>query len=54
VVARKHCTDEKHYPDAELEEDNHIGVAWSAVPRRAFAHCIASMRAAALGPLIPG
>jgi hypothetical protein len=54
VVARKHCTDEKRYPDAELEEDNHIGVVWSALPRKAFVHCIASVRAAALGPLIPG
>jgi hypothetical protein len=52
--ARKYCDDEKRYPDAELEEDNHIGVVWSRRSKEAFVHCIASVRAAALGPLIPG
>jgi hypothetical protein len=43
--AREHCTDEKRYPHADLEEHNHIDVAWSRHSKKAFVHCIASVRA---------
>jgi hypothetical protein len=43
--AREHCTDEKRYPHADLEEHNHIGVAWSRRSKKAFVDCIASVRA---------
>ena len=42
--ARERCTDEKRYPHADLEEKNHIGVAWSRYSKEAFVQCIASVR----------
>jgi hypothetical protein len=42
--AREHCTDEKRYPHADIEEHNHIGVAWSRCSKEAIVRCIASGR----------
>jgi hypothetical protein len=51
--AREHRTDEQRHPHADLEEQNHIGGAWSRCFKQAFVQGMASVRAAALGPLIP-
>ena len=50
--ARKHWANKKRYPHAELEEHNHIGLERSRRSKEAFIQCMASVPAAALGPLI--